>query len=539
MLNSQARRFGEALVDRHVLTREVMDSMLEEASRSGVPFPTVLAAKVDLPPSDLAAAWAAATGSVYVDLATEVIHPEAMALLPEALIMEHRAIPVRQEKHELLVAFPAPANATSIRAIADHLVGAGGPELLVGLSDEGSIQVALDDISDGDGEHDAQHGGTAQNEAVAELYRLFDRIIEMGGSDLHLAADQPPYVRVVGELMRMPDEQVLTATRIRELVYSILSVRQVKRFEERHELDTSHAMGAKVRFRVNVFLQRNAVGAAFRVIPYEVVDFDLLGIPNVVKNLADLPRGLVLVTGPTGSGKSTTLASLIDIVNRTRQCHIMTIEDPIEFVHRPKVSLINQREVGEDTDSFGAALTSAMRQDPDVILVGEMRDLETISTAITAAETGHLVFATLHTQDAAQTVDRIIDVFPGEQQGQVRIQLANSLQGVTTQQLVPTSDGRARAVACEIMLTNTAIRALIRDGKIHQIHNAMASGKRQGMQTMDDSLADLVRRGMVEPAVALRRAKNPDDLARMIGLDPAQQQAAVAHGTPPKPSPPT
>jgi twitching motility protein PilT len=276
-------------------------------------------------------------------------------------------------------------------------------------------------------------------------------------------------------------------------------------------------MGSRVRFRVNVFVQRNAVGAAFRVIPFEVVAFEQLGVPDVVRTFADLPRGLVLVTGPTGSGKSTTLASLVDIVNNTRQCHIMTIEDPVEFVHRSKVALVNQREVGEDTGGFSTALTQAMRQDPDVILVGEMRDLETISTAITAAETGHLVFGTLHTQDAAQTVDRIIDVFPGDQQGQVRIQLANSLVGVSTQQLLPTADGRSRAVACEVMIANTAIRSLIRDGKVHQIHNAMASGKRVGMQSMDESLADLVRRGVVAPEQALRRAKNPDDLARMIG----------------------
>jgi twitching motility protein PilT len=230
----------------------------------------------------------------------------------------------------------------------------------------------------------------------------------------------------------------------------------------------------------------------------------------------------VLVTGPTGSGKSTTLASLIDIVNRTRQCHIMTIEDPIEFVHRPKVALINQREVGEDTNSFGTALTSAMRQDPDVILVGELRDLDTIATAITAAETGHLVFGTLHTQDAAQTVDRIIDVFPGEQQAQVRVQLANSLMGVATQQLVITADGRSRVVASEIMFVTTAIRALIRDGKVHQIHNAMTSGRKQGNQSMDESLADLVRRGAITLDNAIRRARNPDDLARMANMGGAR-----------------
>jgi twitching motility protein PilT len=279
-------------------------------------------------------------------------------------------------------------------------------------------------------------------------------------------------------------------------------------------------MGNRVRFRVNVFVQRNAVGVAFRVIPFEVIDFDQLGLPPVVRSFANYPRGLVLVTGPTGSGKSTTLASLIDIVNRERQSHIITIEDPIEFVHHSKVALVNQREVGTDTAGFGAALTSAMRQDPDVILVGEMRDLETISTAITAAETGHLVYATLHTQDAAQTVDRIIDVFPAEQQAQVRIQLANSLMGVVTQQLVPTADGRARAVASEVMVANHPIRALIRDGKVHQIHNAMMSGRKIGMQSMDDSLADLVRRGLVTIEQAQKRAQNPDELGRLVGTIP-------------------
>jgi twitching motility protein PilT len=529
MLNSQARQFGEALIDRHVISREIVDAALEEAAARNVAFTDVLASKVQIPEADLAAGWAAATGSVYVDLTNEVLHPEARSFVPDSMMLEHRIVPVRLENHELLVAFPAPIGAHVIRAVSDHLTSTGGPELVVGMSDRASIEATLTELlEDGGG-----GGGTTgpgmgapsastvrNNPNMAELYRLFERVLEMGGSDLHLAADQPPFVRVVGELMRMPDEPELSAIRIRELVFSILSARQQERFEEKHELDTSHAMGAKVRFRVNVFLQRNAVGAAFRVIPYEVVDFDLLGLPPVVKTLADLPRGLILVTGPTGSGKSTTLASLVDIVNRTRQCHIMTIEDPIEFVHRPKVALVNQREVGEDTYGFGNALTAAMRQDPDVILVGEMRDLDTISTAITAAETGHLVFATLHTQDAAQTVDRIIDAFPGEQQGQVRVQVANSLQAVATQQLIPTVDGRSRAVACEIMIANNAIRALIRDGKIHQIHNAMTSGKRIGMQSMDESLAELVKRGVIEAPQALRRAKNPDDVARMCGLPP-------------------
>jgi twitching motility protein PilT len=513
MLTSQARRFGDALVDRHVITREVMEAALDESAHSGVPFPQVIASHAQLPPGDLAAAWAAALGAAYVDFSTMVVEPEAVAIVAEDLAREHHAVPVSLSGSTLLIAFPVPLDTAAVKAVTTA-VRERGLEVELGISDADSIAAGLREAYGGPVGAPATSVGHA--EPSAELYRLFDRVLEMGASDLHLAANQPPFMRVVGELVRMPDEPVLSAAKVRELAYSILSVRQQAKFEETSELDTSHAMGTKVRFRVNVFVQRNAVGVAFRVIPYEVVDFDLLGLPEVVKSFADYPRGLILVTGPTGSGKSTTLASLVDIVNRTRQCHIITIEDPIEFVHNSKVALVNQREVGTDTQGFGIALTSAMRQDPDVVLVGEMRDLDTISTAITAAETGHLVYATLHTQDAAQTVDRIIDVFPGEQQAQVRIQLANSLVGVVTQQLVPTVDGRGRAVASEVMLANNAIRALIRDGKVHQIHNAMMSGRKAGMQSMDDSLADLVRRGVVSKEQAARRAQNPDELLRLL-----------------------
>ena len=514
MLTSQARRFGDALVDRHVITREDMESALDTAARTGTPFPDVIVTTNQVPASDLAAAWAAALGATYVDFATVVVEPEAVAMLSEEIAVANRCVPVSFSSAGLLVAFESPLRSESVRAVTDHL-RTGGFDLEVGLTDSEDIDAGLAAAYGGAEPVTTSRAGHA--EPSADLYRLFDRVLEMGGSDLHLAANQPPFVRLVGELVRMPDEAVLSAAKVRELAFSILSVRQQQRFEETQELDTSHAMGQKVRFRVNVFVQRNAVGVAFRVIPYEVVDFDLLGLPPAVRDFAQFPRGLVLVTGPTGSGKSTTLASLVDIVNRARQCHIITIEDPIEFVHNSKVALVNQREVGSDTSGFGQALTSAMRQDPDVILVGEMRDLETISTAITAAETGHLVFATLHTQDAAQTVDRIIDVFPAEQQGQVRIQLANSLMGVVTQQLVPTSDGRARAVASEVLIATHPVRALIRDGKVHQIHNAMISGKKMGMQSMDDSLADLVRRGVVNLDQAKRRAHNPDEMARASG----------------------
>jgi twitching motility protein PilT len=514
MLTSQARRFGEALVDRHVLSREVMERALDEAARSGRPFPDVVQEAVDLPSSDLAAAWAAALGAHFVDFTTVVVEPEAAALLPESLARSANVVPVSVTDGAVLVAFAVPVDPATVRTVTETLRQVGA-EVEVGVADPAGMAEAL---AVAYGAPASGGGSVGHAEPSSELYRLFDRVLQMGASDLHLAADQPPFVRIVGELVRMPDEPPLSAAKVRELAFSILTVRQQQRFEETQELDTSHAMGTRVRFRVNVFVQRNAVGVAFRVIPYEVVPFDQLGLPPVVETFADYPRGLVLVTGPTGSGKSTTLASLVDIVNRTRQCHIVTIEDPIEFVHHSKVALVNQREVGSDTGGFGVALTSAMRQDPDVILVGEMRDLETISTAITAAETGHLVYATLHTQDAAQTVDRIIDVFPGEQQAQVRIQLANSLQGVVTQQLVPTADGRSRAVASEVMVTNNAIRALIRDGKVHQIHNAMMSGRKLGMQSMDDSLADLVRRGIVPREQALRRAQHPDELARLLGV---------------------
>jgi twitching motility protein PilT len=520
MLTSQARRFGDALVDRHVITRELMEAALDDAARSGQAFPDVVQARADVPPADLAAAWAAALGAHFVDFATEVVEPEAVALLSEDVARAANAVPVSVKDGSLLIAFAVPLDPATVRSVTEH-VRQAGLDIEVGIADPAAIAEALPATYGGASAAAVAAPSVGHAEPSAELYRLFNRTLELGASDLHLAANQPPFVRIVGELVRMPDEPAMSAAKVRELAFSILSVRQQARFEEEQELDTSHAMGTTVRFRVNVFVQRNAVGVAFRVIPYEVVPFEQLGLPPVVETFAEFPRGLILVTGPTGSGKSTTLASLVDIVNRKRQCHIITIEDPIEFVHQSKVALVNQREVGSDTAGFGAALTSAMRQDPDVILVGEMRDLETISTAITAAETGHLVFATLHTQDAAQTVDRIIDVFPGEQQSQVRIQLANSLQAVVTQQLVPTADGRSRAVASEVMLANHPIRALIRDGKVHQIHNAMMSGRKLGMQSMDDSLAELVKRGAISMDQAQRRAAHPDELARLMGQAPA------------------
>jgi twitching motility protein PilT len=342
-------------------------------------------------------------------------------------------------------------------------------------------------------------------------------VIDRRASDLHITAGAPPMLRQRGRLVPMEGYPVLTPTDTREIVYSILSDGQRQRFENNWQIDFAYQIPGQGRFRVNAYFQRSAVGAAFRLIPFEVVPLETLGLPPIVAEFANKPRGLVLVTGPTGSGKSTTLASLIDVINTTREEHIMTIEDPIEFLHRHKKCMVNQRELGSDATSFADALRAALRQDPDVILVGEMRDLETIGTAITAAETGHLVFATLHTQDAPQTIDRIIDVFDSSQQGQVRAQLSVALQGIMTQTLLPTADGSGRCVAAEILVPTPAVRNLIREGKTHQVYSVIQTGGSHGMQTMDASLASLVRAGKINRQLAEARSHSVEELRRLLG----------------------
>jgi twitching motility protein PilT len=342
-------------------------------------------------------------------------------------------------------------------------------------------------------------------------------VIDRRASDLHITAGAAPMLRQRGRLVPMEGYPVLTPTDTREIVYSILSDAQRQRFETNWQIDFAYQIPAKGRFRVNAYFQRSAVGAALRLIPFEVVPLEKLGLPPVVADFATRPRGLVLVTGPTGSGKSTTLASLIDVINSDRDEHIMTIEDPIEFLHRHKKCMVNQRELGSDATSFADALRAALRQDPDVILVGEMRDLETIGTAITAAETGHLVFATLHTQDAPQTIDRIIDVFASEQQGQIRAQLSVALQGIMTQTLLPTADGAGRCVAAEVLVPTPAVRNLIREGKTHQVYSVIQTGGSHGMQTMDASLAGLVRSGKITRQLAESRAHSVEELRRLLG----------------------
>ena len=350
---------------------------------------------------------------------------------------------------------------------------------------------------------------------MADFADIITTVLDRGASDLHLSVGSPPTIRVNGALERL-DLPALRPPDTRELVYGILNQSQRQKLETDLEIDFSYAVPGKARFRVNAYYQRASLGAAFRLVPTSIRTLEELKLPKSLHDWTNKPRGLVLVTGPTGSGKSTTLASLINEINEQRPCHIMTVEDPIEFLHRHKRAMINQREVGADTHSFANALRSVLRQDPDVILVGEMRDLETIQIAITAAETGHLVFGTLHTSDAPQTVDRVIDVFPPHQQDQVRVMLANSLQGICCQQLVPTTS-RGRTVVCEVLNPTPAVRNLVREGKTHQIYSVMQTGSAHGMQTMDYHLADLVRSGRVTMNVALERCHSVDEFRRLLG----------------------
>lgn len=358
---------------------------------------------------------------------------------------------------------------------------------------------------------------------------LMEQLIEMGGSDLHLTAGLPPYFRISGHLQPIGD-QALSSEECQRLIFSMLNNTQRKNLEQNWELDCSYGVRGLARFRVNVYKDRGTFAACLRALSSKIPNFEKLGLPDVVREMAEKPRGLILVTGPTGSGKTTTLAAMIDLINRTRAEHILTIEDPIEFVYEPVKSLIHQRQLGEDTKSFANALKAALREDPDIILVGEMRDLETISLAISAAETGHLVFGTLHTSSAAQTVDRMIDVFPSERQTQVRVQLSNSLVAVFSQTLVPKKNPKpgeyGRCMAQELMIVTPAIANLIREGKTAQIYSAIQTGGKLGMQTLEKVLSDLYKAGQITFEAAMSKTSRPDELQRLMGNVPNAAQAA-------------
>jgi twitching motility protein PilT len=356
------------------------------------------------------------------------------------------------------------------------------------------------------------------------LRALLEEMIEKEASDLHITTGERPKLRVDGDIVDSSVSEVLTPKDTLQLAYSVLTENQKKRFETEDELDFSFGIQNLARFRGNCFKQRGCVSMVIRMIPFNVRTFQDLGLPPVIAKLAERPRGLILVTGPTGSGKSTTLAAIIDKINKERKGHIITVEDPIEFIHRHQSCIVNQREIGTDTKSFATALKYCLREDPDVILVGEMRDLETIAAALTIAETGHLALATLHTNSAAESINRIIDVFPSNQQSQVRAQLAFVLEGVVTQTLLPKAKGRGRVMACEIMVATPAIRALIRDDKIHQIYSSMQSGKKHGMQTMNDALFQLYTNREVNQEECERVSPEPKEFLRMIGVTPMEDQ---------------
>ena len=361
------------------------------------------------------------------------------------------------------------------------------------------------------------------------LRALLEEMIERDSSDLHITAGERPKLRVDGDITNSKIEAVLNPKDTLQLAYSILTEQQKKRFETEDELDFSFGIQNLARFRGNAFKQRGCVSLVIRQIPFQVKTFEQLQLPPIVAKLAERPRGLVLVTGPTGSGKSTTLAAMVDKINKEWKGHIITVEDPIEFIHRHQQCIVNQREVGTDTKSFASALKYALREDPDVVLIGEMRDLETIQAGLTIAETGHLAFATLHTNSAAETINRIIDVFPSHQQSQVRAQLAFVLEGIITQTLLPKAKGRGRVMACEILVATPAIRALIRDDKVHQIQSSLQAGKKHGMQTLNDSLYQLYMAREVVVDECLRVSSDPNDFLRMIGEPvPGEDDSKVA-----------
>ena len=366
-------------------------------------------------------------------------------------------------------------------------------------------------------------GGPPPAPQGVNLRMLLEEMIERGASDLHITAGERAKLRIDGDIGNSKAEYVLSPKDTLQLAYSVLTENQKKRFEQENELDFSFGIQNLARFRGNCFKQRGCVSMVVRQIPFSIKTFQDLGLPPVMAKLAEKPRGLVLVTGPTGSGKSTTLAAMIDKINRERKGHIITVEDPIEFIHRHQGCIVNQREVGTDTNSFQSALKYALREDPDVILVGELRDLDTIQSALTIAETGHLCLATLHTNSAAESINRMIDVFPSHQQSQVRAQLAFVLEGVVTQTLLPKAKGRGRAMACEIMVCTAAIRALIRDDKVHQIYSMMQSGQKYGMQTMNNALYQLYQNREVSVEECVRVSSDPNEFLRMIGQPPMEE----------------
>ena len=476
-------------------------------------------------PEDMVQALSTALGLKSVDLNAAQGSPDAVRVLPESMARRFGVVPVSQVDMTLHLAMVNPLDMLA----CDLIQARTGMHLERLVVTERDVRAAIDRFYSrlarelkGPVRRDDRRAATSaeatlEDEEIMHVDDLLRLMMKRRASDLHLSASTPPNLRIDGELSPVSSRK-LTPRKLHELIYAILTDEQITVFEENWELDFAYSVSGLSRFRVNIHRQRGTLGAVFRAVPVDPPTLDGLGMPDVLKAFAARPRGLVLVTGPTGSGKSTTLAAMIREINVTRRCHIVTVEDPIEFLHRNEKSIIIQREVGSDTKSFTASLRHVLRQDPDVILIGEMRDLETIAAAITAAETGHLVLATLHTTSAAQTVDRVVDVFPPHQQEQIRVQLSTVLEGIVCQTLLPLADGKGRVCAQEILVATNAIRNLIREGKTHQMPSVLQSSAAEGMQSLDQALKTLVMQAKVTPQAAMAVASNPQDFQMFLRM---------------------
>jgi len=524
---------GDILVGQGVLTAEQLADAEARRAEFGGSLAKALVQLELANETDLVRALATSLDMPYLEVDGANVDENAVGLLTGPILRDLEALPVGFGVDDtLLVAVSDPNNSDA----KEKIQRVTNAKVRLGLAPRRALTDAIHRHASWleDQERASQIGGqdqvvpptesdkpkvTVMSEEASniDLDDLLRELHQRGGSDLHLTVGIPPTIRVDGDLAQLDEYARMGADEMQKMLYAIMTQKQREQFENELELDMSYSVPGLARFRVNIFQQRDALGSVMRMIPYELLALDKLGIPEQVSNFAYLPRGFVLVTGPTGSGKSTTLASLIDLINRNRPVHIMTVEDPIEFLHQHKRAVVNQREVGTDTHGFTPALKHVLRQDPDVILVGELRDLETIQIALTAAETGHLVFATLHTQDAPQTIDRIIDVFPPHQQEQIRVMLSGALKGVVCQTLMKAADGKGRVAACEVMMATSGIKNLIREGKTHQVYSAIQAGAQHGMVAMDQSLASLVKMGRVTYDTALEKANNIEEFNRLVG----------------------
>jgi twitching motility protein PilT len=504
-----SRRLGEFLVDRRVLSRDVLDELLAREAAEGVHLSNLLVADEIVSEQDLMAAVANELGVPFIDLSERSILPDVWGLVPEDLARGYLAIALERRHDGVVIVMEDPSDDEVVAALESDLGVTIHPAVAVR---DDVVKLLLQMYGPGTSEDGAERPRPADPRlGRVQLDQLLDEVVRLGASDLHLTAGSPPVVRVQGDLHRLDNLPELNGSDVRRLVMGMLTERQRETFLETGEYATSHAIPGRGRFRVAAFVQRDSVGAVLRLVPADIPSPEDLGLPDDVIEWADHRKGLVLVCGPHGSGTSTTLAALVDRINRARACHILTIEQPIEFLHRHRRAIVNQREVGEDTASFEVGLRYALRQDPDVLVVGELPDVETIRLALAAAETGQLVLATLRTMDVPKTIERIVDIFPADQQPQARLQLATTLRGIVVQQLVPALDGGV-ALATEVLLPTPEVIRCVRTGDSASLAKAILGGVSSGMGTMDQSLAELVQEGLVDVDEAAERAVDPAEL---------------------------